>query len=87
MEVSKRIRLTGPGSTHGHGHGQGCGRGKVPNQLLTSLETMKYVSEVEERTSKKEDVEKEKEEFVKKALAEKSKQERAQRKRKLIFKK
>ena len=47
---------------------------------------MKYVYRSrEEHTSKKEDAEKEKEEFVKEALAEKSKQERAQRKGKLYF--
>ena len=77
MEVPKRIRLTGPGGTHGHGHGQGCGRGKVLKQLLTSPEMMKYVLDAEEHTSKKEDAKKEKEEFVKITLAEKRKQERA----------
>ena len=83
--MPKRIRPTGPGGTHGHG--QGCGRGKVPNQLLTSPKTMWYAYEAEECTSKKEDAKKEKEEFVKKALAEKTKTERAERKRKLNFNK
>ena len=42
------------------------GAPKLPNQLLTSPETVKYIEEAHERPEKKEKVKKEKDEFVKK---------------------
>ena len=77
--VPKRIQPTGPGGSHGSGGGHGRGRGKFPTQLLTSPETMKYVLEVDEHTSKKDEARKEKEQFVKQALPNKAKNERAER--------
>ena len=51
--LPKRIRPTGPGGSCGRRGGRGRGRGKVPNQLLISPETMKYVFEAEETYLKK----------------------------------
>ena len=85
--IPKRIQPTGPRGSHGSGCGQGRGRGKVPNQLLTSPETMQYVLQAEEHTSKKDEAKKEKEQFVKQALANKAKRERVERRRKLNFNK
>ena len=62
------IRPTGPS---GRGWGHGRGRAKLPNQLLTSSETVKYVEEAHERSEKKEKVKKEKESFTKQAVADK----------------
>ena len=62
------IQPTGPG---GRGWGHGRGRAKFPNQLLTSRETVKYVEEAHERSEKKEKVKKEKESFMKQAVADK----------------
>ena len=49
----------------------GRGRAKLPNQLLTSSETVKYVEEAHERSEKKEKVKKENESFTKQAVADK----------------
>ena len=71
--MPKCIQPTGPG---GHGRrGSGRGHGRIPNQVLTSLETLKYIREADDRTEKKEQIKKEKELFWKKALAEKEERE------------
>ena len=64
---------TGPG-------GQGRGRGCLPNQLLTSNETVKFIVEVVERIEKKEKVKNEKDQFCKQALVQKTKMGRAEKK-------
>ena len=69
--MPKHIRPTGPGGCGRRG--SGCGHGRIPNQVLTSLETLKYIREADDRTEKKEQIKKEKELFCKKALAEKAK--------------
>ena len=66
------------------------GEKNVPNQLLTSPETMKYVLEVDATyLQKRMKHRKEKEQFVKQALPNKAKNEREQgeRRRKLNFNK
>ena len=75
IEIPKCIHPTGPGG-HGHGHG-----GRLPNQLLTSPETVRYIEEAEEHTQKKDKMKQEKDEFVKQALTEKSKKDRAMKKK------
>ena len=51
-----------------------CGHGgRLPNQLLMSPEIVRYIEEAEEHTQKKDKLKQEKDEFVKQALAEKSK--------------
>ena len=47
IDILKHICPTGPsGRGHGHGHGHGHG-GQLPNQLLTSPETVWYIEEAE----------------------------------------
>ena len=77
MNIPKRIRPTGPG---GHARGCGCG-GRLPNQLLTSPETIRYIEDSEERTQKKDKMKQEKDQFVKQALVEKSKKDREMKKK------
>ena len=77
MNIPKRIRPTGPG---GHARGRGRG-GRLPNQLLTSPETIRYIEDAEERTQKKDKMKQEKDQFVKQALVEKSKKDREMKKK------
>ena len=58
------------------GRGQGCRGGHLPNQILISMETAEFIAEAVERADKKEQIKKEKDEFCKKALAQKTKMER-----------
>ena len=77
IDIPKRICPTGPG-----GCGRGCGHGgQLPNQLLMSPETVQYIEAAEECTQKKEKMKREKDEFVKKALADKSKKDRQMKKK------
>ena len=49
IDIPKCIHPTGPG-----GHGRGCGHGGwLPNQLLTSPETVQHNEAAEEHTQKK----------------------------------
>ena len=71
----KCLRPTGPGG-HGRGsRGQGhlgmCG-GKLPNQLVTSPESLKFIEDSHERITKAEQVKEEKAQFCKKAYADKT---------------
>ena len=79
------MRLTGPGGV-GHGkvgpcHGVCLGfhggmAGRLPNQLITSHETVKVIEDSHLKTSRAEKIKEEKADFVKKkALAEKRKNE------------
>ena len=68
IKLPTHIQPTGPG---GRGQGHGRGRGKLPNQLLTSTETVNYVQEAHEQCEKKENLKKEKETFMKEAVADK----------------
>ena len=77
MNILKCIFPTGPG---GHGWGRGHG-GRLPNQLLTSPETIRYIEEAEEHTQKKDQMKKEKDQSVKQALVEKSKKDREMKKK------
>ena len=56
--------------------GQGHRGGHLPNQILTSKETAEFIAEAVERADKKEQIKKEKDDFCKKALAQKTKMER-----------
>ena len=77
IDILKCIHPTGPG-----GRGHGCSHGGwLPNQLLTSPETVRYIEEAEECTQKKEKLKQEKDDFVKKALAEKSKKDKQMKKK------
>ena len=60
IDIPKCIHPTGPGG-RGHGHGHG---GQLPNQLLTSPETVQYIEKAEECTQKKEKLKQEKDDFV-----------------------
>ena len=51
--------------------------GKLPNQLITSPETMKFIEDTHIKTLPAEKIKEEKAEFCKKALAEKRKNDRA----------
>ena len=62
---------TGPG-----GRGQECRGGCLPNQILTSMETAEFIAEAVERADKKEQIKEEKDDFCKKALAQKTKMEK-----------
>ena len=75
----KHICPTAPGGCGRRG--SGCGHGRILNQVLTSLETLKYIREADDRTEKKEQIKKEKELFCKKALVEKAKKERMLKKK------
>ena len=78
IDIPKCIHPTGPG---GHGRGHGCDHshgGRLPNQLLTSPETVRYIEEAEECTQNKDKVKQEKHEFLKQALAEKAKKKTEQ---------
>ena len=80
IRVLKQLQPTGPG---GHGHGCGRGRslgmhrGKLPNQLVTSPESIKFIEDSHIRTERAEKVKEEKDKFCKEALAAKQKRERA----------
>ena len=68
ITLPKRIHLMGPevqvegtgwGRGHGQGHGHGCGRGRgrdgrLPNQLLTSPETIAFIKEAAAKQTQKE---------------------------------
>ena len=72
IQIPTRIRPTGPG-----GRGRGWQRGgKLPNQRVTSPETMKYIEECELQNERKEKIKKEKESVCRKALLQKSKHDR-----------
>ena len=71
------------GCGHGHGHGQGCGHGRgrgrgarLPNQLLTSSETVEFIKQVAAKQSQKEKKVEAKQEFVKVALKQKATRDR-----------
>ena len=49
----------------------------MPNQLLTSSESVKFIEEAVDRVEKKEKIKQEKDDFCKKVLAQKMKMERA----------
>ena len=68
VKLQTCIQPTGPG---GRGQGHGRGRAKLPNQLLTLRETVKYVEEAHKRSEKKEKVKKKNESFMKQAVADK----------------
>ena len=51
IQVLKHMHPTNPGVQCGRGRGRG--RGHLPNQLLTSNETVKFMEEVVERIEKK----------------------------------
>ena len=79
IDIPKCIHPTVPG---GCGQGHGCGHGgQLPNQLFMSAETVWYIEEAEECTQKKDKLKQEKDEFVKKALADKSKKDRQMEKK------
>ena len=78
IDVPKHIRPTGLGG-HGRPH-----RVTIPNQCLTSPEAVRYITEAEDRTEKKDKLKKEKELFCKQALAEKAKKARMLKKKKMI---
>ena len=75
----KQLRPTGP-----EGHGRGSrGQGhlgihgeKLPNQLITSPESLKFTEDSHDRITKAEKLKTEKEQFFKKAYADKIKRER-----------
>ena len=75
IDVPKYIRPTGLG-----GHGRPC-RVTIPNQCLTSPETVRYITEAGDRTEKRDKLKKEKELFCKQALAEKAKKARMVKKK------
>ena len=66
IQLPVRISPTGPG-----GQGCRCGRGKLPSQHIMSLETMKYITETEMSTKRKEQMKKEKDIVCKRALLQK----------------
>ena len=75
----KCLRPTGLGG-HGRG-GRGWGHlgmhgGKLPNQLVTSPESFKFIEESHVRITKAEQVKEEKAQFCKKVYADKLKRER-----------
>ena len=78
INVPKHIRPTG---LDGHGRPH---RVTIPNQHLTSPETVRYITEAEDRTEKKDKLKKEEEMFYKKALAEKAKKSKDAEKEKMI---
>ena len=55
IQLPVRMRPTGPG-----GWSHGDGKGKLPSQHIMSPETMKYTSETEMCTKRKEQIKKEK---------------------------
>ena len=75
----KHLKPTGPG---GHGRGSrgqghlGMHGGKLPNQLVTSPESLKFIEDSHDRITKAEKCKTEKEQFCKKAYADKIKRER-----------
>ena len=79
IRVLKWLQPTGPG---GYGCGRGRGRslgmhgGKLPNQLVTSPELIKFIEDSQIRTERAEKVKEEKDKFCKEALAAKQKRER-----------
>ena len=77
--MPKRNRPTGLGG-HGRPH-----RVTIPNQCLTSPETVRYITEGEDRTEKKDKIKKKRELFCEQALAEKAKKERLLKKKKMIW--
>ena len=84
IQIPKQMRLMGPG---GPGHGKGgwahgthlsfCGgiAGCLPNQLVTSPESVKFIEGSHLKTTRAEKIKEEKAVFVKKVLAEKRKNE------------
>ena len=75
----KHLRPTGPGGhgrcSRGHSH-LGMHGGKLPNQLVTSPESLKFIEDSHERITKAEKLKEEKVQFCKKAYADKIKRER-----------
>ena len=75
----KCLRPTGPG---GHGRGSrgqghlGMHGGKLPNQLVTSPESLKFIEDSHVRITRAEKVKEEKAQFCKKAYCDKLKRER-----------
>ena len=86
ITILKQLHLTGLG---GCGHGKrgvkrgclslqgGMRGGKLPNQLITSPETVKFIEDTHIKTLCAEKIKEEKTEFCKKALAGKRKNDRA----------
>ena len=71
--VPRQGRGWGQGCRHGRGRGRG---GQLPNQLLTSHETMAFIKNAAAKQSQKEKKVEEKQEFVKVALKQKAKRDR-----------
>ena len=80
ITLPKRIWPTSPqaeGTGWGHGHRRGrCRGGTLPNQLLTSPQTMEFIKEAAAKQSQKEKKVEAKQEFVKVALKQKAKRDR-----------
>ena len=92
ITMPKRIRPTGPQGeaqfegrevVQGRGRGQGCGHGRgrgrgarLPNQLLTSSETVEFIKQAAAKQSQKEKKVEAKQEFVKVALKQKARRDR-----------
>ena len=81
MGPETQVKGTGWGRGHGRGCGHGCGRGRgrggqLPNQLLTSTETIAFIKEAAAKQTQKEKKVEAKQEFVKVALKQKARQDR-----------
>ena len=79
MTLPKRVRPTGP---MGRGRGRGRGRGgRLPNQLLTSPETLRFIELAEKKQNRVDEIKKEKDIICKKALAQNAKAKRIAKKK------
>ena len=81
MGPEAQVEGSGWGRGHGRGHGCGCGQGRgrggqLPNQLLTSLETITFIKEAAAKQTQKENKLEVKQEFVKVTLKQKARQKR-----------
>ena len=77
VQFEGREVVQGHGRGQGHGHGRGRGRGaRLPNQLLTSPETVEFIKQAAAKQSQKEKKVEAKQEFVKVALKQKARRDR-----------
>ena len=77
MQFEGREVVQGCGHGQGHGCGRGRGRGvRLPNQLLTSPETVEFIKQAAAKQSQKEKKVEAKQEFVKVALKQKARRDR-----------
>ena len=81
MGPEAQVKGTGWGRGHGRGHGCGCGQGRgrggrLPNQLLTSPETITFIKEAAAKQTQKDKKVEAKQEFVKVALKQKARWDR-----------